>query len=103
MTHDTWQQRLDAEIKAQKKSHRAVSIAAKLGPGVVNSWINDNEGKEPRIENLLAVCEVLNVSIQRILYGYEISADTEEILRLLEKNPARRQAILQLLKDPPTP
>lgn len=98
MTQDTWRTRLKAEIKAKKKSQREVSIAAGLGPGVVNSWLNDNEAKEPMMDSLLKVCTVLNVSLPRILFGYEISGDTEEILRLLESKPASRDAILQILR-----
>jgi transcriptional regulator with XRE-family HTH domain len=103
MANDTWQSRLKAEIKAQKKSQREVSLAAGLGPGVVNSWLNDNEGKDPMMDSLLKVCAVLNVSLPRILYGYEISGDTEEILRLLERRPASRDAILRLLRDAQEP
>lgn len=103
MNQETWQSRLKAEIKAQKKSQREVSLAAGLGPGVVNSWLNDNEGKEPMMDSLLKVCAVLNVSLPRILYGYEISGDTEEILRLLERKPAARDSILQLLRSAAEP
>lgn len=103
MTYETWQSRLKAEIKAQKRSQREVSLAAGLGPGVVNSWLNDNEGKDPMMDSLLKVCTVLNVSLPRILYGYEISGDTEEILRLLERKPASRDAILQILRSAAEP
>lgn len=98
MNQDTWQARLAAAIKEKKKSQREVSLAAGLGPGVVNSWLNNNEGKEPMMESLLKVCTVLNVSLPNILYGYEISGDTEEILRLLEQKPEFRGSILDMLR-----
>lgn len=98
MKNETWQSRLKAEIDRQGTTQRKVSLAAKLGPGVVNSWINGNEGKEPMMDSLLKVCSVLNVSLPSILYGYEISGDTEEILRLLERHPDARPEILGLLR-----
>lgn len=97
MANEKWRERLAAAI-AEKKgaSKRGVSLSAGLGAGAVHSWLS--EEKIPSIENLMAVCAVLEVSVTRILYGYDITPQTEEILSLLEGNPSARDGILQLLR-----
>lgn len=97
MANEDWKSRLLATIKEKKTSQRHVSLAAGLGPGYVNSWFN-KEQKEPTVENLLKVCEVLNVSVSYILFGVQMSAETEQILHLLEKNPDTRDAVLKILR-----
>ena len=91
----TWRDRLVQAIADKGTSQRAVSLAAGYGPGLVNSWIKDN--KDPTIGNLLGVCSVLGISSSWLLYGYEVTPETEEILRLLEANPAARDGILKIL------
>lgn len=76
---------------------RAISIAAGNGHGYVHSIIKD--GKDPTIDNMLKICSVLNVSLTEILFGVEMSAETEEIIRLIEGNAQRRAGLLQILKD----
>jgi len=97
MEKDAWKNRLLAEIEKKGKSQRAVSLAAGMGPGYINSWLNEN--KDPTVENLIKVCEVLDVTLSFILYGYDITPASQEILALLEKRPDSRDAILKLLKD----
>lgn len=91
----TWRDRLVQAIAGQGTSQRAVSLAAGFGPGLVNSWIKDN--KDPTIGNLLSVCGVLGISSSWLLYGYEVTPETEEILRHLEANPEARDGILKIL------
>ncbi|MEN3145726.1 helix-turn-helix transcriptional regulator [Neorhizobium sp. IRAMC:178] len=97
MAKDDWKSRLLATIEERGTSQRRVSLDAGLGPGYVNSWFN-KEQKEPTVENLLKVCAVLNVSVSYILFGVQMSAETEEILHLLEKNPETRDAVLKILR-----
>jgi hypothetical protein len=51
------------------------------------------------IDNLIAICGALNVSLTKILSGVEMSAETEEILSLIEENPKVRDRILQILRQ----
>ncbi len=97
MIDEGWRSRLLAAIKASGKSHRELSLAAGMGAGYVNSLFNDH--KDPTIKNLMSVCEAVGVSLSYVLYGYEMSAETEEILRLLQKAPeGERDALLRLLQ-----
>ena len=94
--NEEWRGRLAAAIADAGMSLRAVSLKAGLGPGALHSWLT--EGKSPSIDNLLSVCGVLGVSLSYIAYGYKITPQAEEILTLLEANPAARDGILQILK-----
>lgn len=92
-----WRERFEREVDNSTLSMRAISLAAGLGPGYVHSVIK--EGKDPTIENLIKVCDVLNVSTAYVLHGLEFTPNEAQILELIRKNPARRDAILSLFLD----
>lgn len=95
---ESWQDRLARGIKEKRLSQRAVSLAADMGPGYVNSLIK--EGKDPTIEHLMAVCKAADLSLSWVLFGIEISAETEEIMTLLEGAPeTKRESLLNLLRE----
>lgn len=96
-----WRARLDEAIKASGKSRRSVSLEAGKGPGYVHSIMA--EGKDPTIDSLVNVCRAANVSLSYVLYGLEISRQTEEVLSLLENNPDALAAILQILRGTSKP
>ena len=93
----TWRDRLLALIKCQDKSKRSVSLAIGASPGYVHSILA--EGKDPSIDNLLAISNHLGVSAAYLIYGYDVTPEVEEILHLLQERPESRSAILQLLRD----
>lgn len=76
---------------------RAVSLKAGCAAGYLHSVLK--EGKEPTIDKLLALADALNVSASYLLYGFDVTPDTEELLALLAKNPQARRSILDLLKS----
>lgn len=94
--HD-WRSRLIEAIETSDRSMRQVSLAAKKGPGYLHSILKG--GKDPTIDNLIDVCATLNISVTKILYGIEISRETEELLSLIEENPASRNGVLQILRQ----
>jgi len=85
-------------IEQSGKSKRAVSIEAGCGPGYVHSILA--EGKEPTVDRLIAVAKALNVSLSWLLYGYHVSPEVEDLLRLLEDRPEAVDALKQILKRP---
>lgn len=98
MTQREWKARLEAEIKKQNRSMRDVSLKAGKGPGYVHSILV--AGKDPTIDNMIDVCNALGVSLSQILYGINVSPETEEILHLLETaTPGHREGILKILRD----
>lgn len=92
---DLVRQRLSDAITQKGISKRSVSLASGNGPGYVHSILS--EGKEPTVTNLAAVCDVVGVSLYYILYGVEVSPETEAIIKKLEENPNARDGILALL------
>jgi ribonucleoside-diphosphate reductase alpha chain len=96
MIESGWRERLEQAIEISGRSNREISLAAGRGPGYLHSLLS--EGKDPTIDNLIAICQALNVSLTKILYGVEMSAETEEILALIEGNPEARDGILQILR-----
>lgn len=91
-----WRDRLRQAIADKHTSKRKVSLDAGLGAGAVHSWLS--EGKDPSITHLLSVCRVLGISLVWLTEGYEITPEAEEILSLIEGNPAAREGILALLR-----
>lgn len=89
--------RLNVAIEITGMSKRAISLASGNGAGYVHSITSD--GKEPTIGNLARVCAALEVSLSFILYGVDISEESEKIISLLEKNPEKRDAILHILRN----
>ena len=88
--------RIAATLAAKGLSKRSVSLSSGNGPGYVHSILA--EGKEPTVSNLAAVCDAMGVSLSYILYGHEMSAETEVIIQLLERFPSKRDSILALLQ-----
>ncbi len=98
MIDEGWRSRLLAAVQASGKSQREISLAAGLGAGYVNSLFK--ERKDPTIQNLVSVCDAVGVSLSFVLYGYQMSAETEQILHLLQKaSPGERDALLRLLRE----
>lgn len=95
-SNEGWRDRLADELAARGISKRKASLDAGLGAGAIHSWLS--EGKSPSVDNLLAVCKVTGISFSRIVHGYEISAEGEEILAMIERNPEARASILALLR-----
>lgn len=97
MKDDDWKGRLAAAIEASGKSKRAVSLGAGMAAGYVHSILA--EGKDPTVTNLLKVCDEIGASMSYILYGIEITADVEEIVKLLQDaSPTAREGLLHLLR-----
>lgn len=101
MGTQTWRQRLEQAVREKGRTFRDVSLKAGLAHGYVHAVISTD--KDPTVENLIAVCQEIGVSLSFILYGFEMSPETEEILSLLETQPQNRSAILQLLQSRAAP
>ncbi|WP_217645902.1 hypothetical protein [Paracoccus homiensis] len=76
-------------------SKRQISLAAKAGQGYVHSILS--EGKDPTVEKLMAVCDVIGASPTFILYGVDVRPEDAEIISAMRQSPATRSAVLALL------
>jgi ribonucleoside-diphosphate reductase alpha chain len=96
MESSGWKNRLAAGIREKGKSEREVSLAAGRGPGYVHSILKEN--KDPTIDNLIEVCRAAELSLIWVLFGVEMSRETEEIVQALEDaSPEQRKGLLQFL------
>lgn len=96
MKDAVWRKRLATAVEESGMSKRAISLAAKAGPGYVHSVLS--EGKDPTVEKLMAVCDVLGVSPTFILYGVDVHREDAEIIAAMRRNPSTRAAVLALLQ-----
>lgn len=97
MNGDDWKGRFAAAIAESGKSQREISLAAGLGPGYLHSILA--EGKEPTLQNVLKICAAADVSIVRVLGGFDMTPDTEELLRrATAADETVRQSLLHLLE-----
>jgi len=97
MENADWRARLRDAMDRRGMSAREVSLAAGKGQGYVHSILK--EGKDPTVDNLVAVCKVLDVTLAEIIYGIEMSPETAEILSLLEGSPETREGLLKILRN----
>ena len=97
MESGIWRDRLRNAVAESGRSMRDISLHSGLSPGYVYSILE--EGKEPTIERLMRVSDELNVSLFKILYGFEMNGDSVELLRLYATlTPDQRRAFLQMAK-----
>jgi transcriptional regulator with XRE-family HTH domain len=89
MPERTWRDRLRFAIKRDKRSMRAISIAAGQSESYV--WEMLNRDKEPTIGPLQKVCSVLGVTLTYITEGYEITPESERILRAVARMTQEQQ------------
>lgn len=101
MENDDWKARLERAIKENGASKRKVSLDAGRGPGYVHSILS--EGKDPSVQHLMEVCKVLGISLQYVLFGYQITPETERLLGIFENRPETRDGILKLLDSQDLP
>lgn len=96
MSDGSWRIRLADAIEGSGKSRRAISLESGNGPGYVHSILS--EGKDPSIDNLLAVCDAVPVSAAKVLLGINMAPEDVQILQQLRENPDTREGILAILR-----
>jgi transcriptional regulator with XRE-family HTH domain len=83
-----WLSRLVAEIEkcqdgGKGTAYRQISISAGLGPNYVSQLLGEN-WKTPSFDNVVRLCEALNISITYLVTGAEMTRFDEDLLRQLE-------------------
>ena len=98
MENNDWRVRLAQKIEESGKSMRAISIAIGRGEGYVFTIMKDR--KNPTAETLAEICTEVGTTLSFILYGFDISAEDEEFIKLFSQaSPAERDVILALLRS----
>lgn len=80
MANTTWRERLKAAIERKGRSNRDVSLATGHSPGYLHGVLVN--GKEPGVDSLVKVCAEVGVSLTEIVFGAEMSPETEKLLKL---------------------
>jgi lambda repressor-like predicted transcriptional regulator len=89
--------RLSEALKQSGTSMRKASLDAGFSETFAHGVLK--LGRDPGVENLTTLCDSLGLSVSYIIFGHDISPETEELLRLFQENPEKRKAILQLMRE----
>lgn len=80
MTDTSWRERLAEAIERSGKSERSVSLSIGRAAGYVHGILKN--GKEPGIDSFAALASELGVSLSWLLYGTEMSGNSERLLQI---------------------
>lgn len=95
---DDWRSRLLEAVDKDGRSDRAISLKAKLGPNFVNELRNGD--KEPGVNKVIKLAEMLDLSLAFVFSGADVSARDETDLKLfLSLSPDSRQAMLHFARQ----
>lgn len=97
MGNGTWRERFSDAVARSGMSQREISVAAGRAPGYVYGILKEN--KDPTIDNLVALADVLGVSITWLITGADVSPDQETLLTLYAGLPVEDQAALRRLAE----
>lgn len=92
MPGDEWRQRLSEAIERSGKTPRAVSLAAGCSAGYLHGILK--EGKEPGLERLMKISEVVETSLTQIILGIDLTLTQERLLLLLSGLPDDQKELL---------
>lgn len=91
-----WRDRLSAAIEESDMSKAQITERAGLGRAFFHGIYK--EGKEPSLANLLRVCNAMSADPAWVIFGYEITPQTQELLKLLSEKPDQLDAVLTILR-----
>jgi transcriptional regulator with XRE-family HTH domain len=93
---DAMRTRLDAVLKKEGISYTAASQKAGASKGYVHSVIAGTA--DPGTKKLANICRANGISFAYVVFGFEMSSETEELISLFEARPEQRANILALIK-----
>jgi transcriptional regulator with XRE-family HTH domain len=96
-----WRSRFIKAVEADGRTARAISKAAGLGPNYLTQMLS--RGTAPSTPALVALCDVLGVSLTYIFTGAEMSPEEEELLRLsAELTDEQKKLLIELARQMPS-
>ena len=90
-THEVRQRLVDA-VAASGKTPRSLSIMAGLGPNYLAQM--QLRGTSPTIKALIALCNVLDISLIYVISGTEFAPGVDELLELFSKMDEKTKELL---------
>lgn len=98
MDKGSWRDRLSDAIARSGRSERSLSIAIGRADGYVHGILK--AGKEPGIDSFAALARELNVSLPWLLFGAEMSGNTERLLEVYAAlSPSQQADFLRLAEN----
>lgn len=94
---DSMRQRLAAKLEEKNIPMRTAGVNAGLGMSYVSGILK--EGKDPQVTKLAKLCDANGISLTWVLYGIDITPESEKLLKLFESEPEKRDSILALLSQ----
>lgn len=95
---EMWRDRLAQAIERSGRSLRSISKAVGKADGYLYGVLH--EGKEPGINTMARLADELNVSLAYLVYGVEMSGNSEKLLRLFaELNDEQQADFLRLAES----
>lgn len=100
MPDDSWRERLREAVKQSGLTERKISLSAGCGAGYVHDLLKKKKPKEPGLIRLMAICDVLGVSLSWIALGVNLSQAQEKLLRLMAQiGEDDRRLLLQMAES----
>lgn len=98
-----WLKRLIAEIEREaernRRSYRSMSLAAGFGANYIQQLVT-NEKRSPGFDEVVRLCDMLNVSITYIVTGADISHEDEKFIESFRSlSEEQRSRFLGLLES----
>lgn len=87
--------RLEEALHEKRISMRKASLDAGFSETFVHGIVK--LGRDPGVQNLTTLCDSLGLSAAYIIFGYDVSPEVERFLQFFQENPAKREALLELL------
>lgn len=88
--------RIEEQLDKAGITARAACLNANMSPGYLHSILKEN--RAPTVPKLAELCAKNGLSLPYILFGFEISPETQELVSLIEQDPGLRDNVLSLLK-----
>ncbi|MBT3142893.1 hypothetical protein KL867_17630 [Ruegeria litorea] len=89
--------RLAAALDEKRLSMRKASLDAGFSETYVHGILK--LGRDPGIASLTRLCDTLELSAAFVIFGHDVTPEMDEILRIFQENPAKREALLQLIRE----
>lgn len=90
-------ERLMSAMRSKGYSMRKTSLESGLSETAFHGIVK--LGRDPGTQTLAKICKTLDISMSWALFGVDVSPEAEEALRLLQENPSKHTAMLQLLRE----
>lgn len=88
--------RLKHAVQESGLSQNEISLRSGNSVSYVSGVLN--QGRDPQMSKIAAVCEILSVSPIWLLYGFDVPDGADEIFQLVADHPDQVESVASLLR-----